>query len=93
MRSETGQKSFDVMKWLRETRDRIHEETKDMTFEERRRWSEERRSGDPWLSDWWNGMRTPESVDDVAEPARAALGGSGAAGTTRDDGRGAGSVE
>ena len=32
MKSETG-KSFDVMKWLRETRDRHYEETKDMTPE------------------------------------------------------------
>ena len=37
MKSETGKKSFDVMKWLRETRDRHYEETKDMTPEERLR--------------------------------------------------------
>ena len=67
MKTETGEKSFDVMKWLRETRARIYDETKDMTFEERRRWSEERRSRDPWLSNWWNSMQKPERADELAE--------------------------
>ncbi len=67
MKTETGEKSFDVMKWLRETRARIYEETKDMTFEERQRWSEERRSRDPWLSNWWNSMQKPERADELAE--------------------------
>ena len=65
--AETNEKPFDAMKWLRETRTRIYEETKDMTFEERRRWSEERRSRDPWLSDWWNSMRKPDPADEPAQ--------------------------
>ena len=53
MKSETGKKSFDVMKWLRETRDRHYEETKDMTPEERLRWRSTARfarSGDGQVS-------------------------------------------
>ena len=34
MKIKTGEKSFDVMKWLRETRACIYEETKNKTFEE-----------------------------------------------------------
>ena len=67
MKTETGEKSFDVMKWLRETRARIYEETKDMTFEERRRWSEDRRSRDPWLSNWWNSMQKPKRADELSQ--------------------------
>ena len=50
MKTEAVEKSFDVMKWLRETRKRIYEETKDMSFEEERRWSEERIRRDPFLA-------------------------------------------
>ena len=60
MKTGTNEKSFDAMKWLRETRARIYEETKDMTFEERRRWSEERLSRNPSASDCWNSMRKPQ---------------------------------
>ena len=50
MKNDADVKSFDVMKWLRETRDRCYEETKDMSFEERRQWSEERIRRDPFLA-------------------------------------------
>lgn len=70
MKRDADEESFDVMKWLHETRARIYEETKDMTFEERRLWSEERRSRDPWLSDWWNSLQKPERADEPVEGER-----------------------
>ena len=42
MTSTDGEKSFDVMRWLRATREQVYEETKDMTFEERREWDSRR---------------------------------------------------
>ena len=60
MTSTYGEKSFDVMKWLRETRDRIYEETKEMSFEEKRRWMEERIRRDPHLSMLYDRRRAPE---------------------------------
>ena len=36
MTTEIKEKKFDCMKWLRQTRDRIYAETKDMTHEEER---------------------------------------------------------
>ena len=63
---EPGERGFRVMPWLRALRARIYEKTKDMTFAERPRWSEERRSRDPWLSNWWNSMQKPERADELA---------------------------
>lgn len=59
MESRVDQKSFDVMKWLRETRDRIYEETKDMSFEEKRRSSEERIRKVPFLSELYDRRKAP----------------------------------
>lgn len=59
MKSEADKKSFDVMKWLRKTRDRYYEETKDMSFEERRRWSEERIRRDPFLAELYDRRKAP----------------------------------
>ena len=42
MKRPTSEKSFDVMRWLRATRARIYEETKDISFDEKRRWTEEK---------------------------------------------------
>ena len=50
MKNETGDKSFKVMTWLRETRDRIYEETKDMTPDEELRYYA-RRPKDPFLAE------------------------------------------
>ena len=50
MQSETGIKSFDCVKWTRETRDRISAEIRDMSDEELRRWLEARRPQDPFLA-------------------------------------------
>lgn len=68
MTNDADAKSFDVMKWLRETRDRYYEETKDMSFEERRQWSEERIRRDPFLAKLYDrrkvatGGRTPTAT-------------------------------
>ena len=49
MENDASEKSFDVMKWLRATRAELYEETKNMSFEERREW-ESRRPTDPVLA-------------------------------------------
>ena len=59
MKTEAVEKSFDVMKWLRATRDRYYEETKDMSFEERRQWSEERIRRDPFLAELYDRRKVP----------------------------------
>ena len=61
MKTEAEKQSFDVMKWLRETRHRIYEETKDMSPEEKRRWSEERIRRDPFLAELYDRRRAPDS--------------------------------
>ena len=73
MKSEAGDKSFDVMKWLRETRDRHYEETKDMTPEERMRWLK-KRPADPVLAKFFDRIK-------VLKPVRVAPGGSRPSGT------------
>ena len=52
MKSGVDQKSFDVMKWHRQTRDRIYEETKDISFEERIRKV-------PFLSELYDRRKAP----------------------------------
>ncbi len=59
MTPQTGEKSFDVMKWLRATRDRHYEETKDMSREERREWYS-RRPKDPVLARLFDRRKAPE---------------------------------
>ena len=67
MTGEAEKKSFDVMKWLRETRDRHYEETKDMTPEERLRWLKKRPS-DPVLAEFFARIKARETVrTDVRE--------------------------
>ena len=58
MKSGNDQKSFDVMKWLRETRDRIYEETKHMTPEEELAWYS-RRPTDPVLARLFDRRKAP----------------------------------
>ena len=60
MTSDAKEKSFDVMKWLRATRADIYEETKDMSFEELRRWTEERVRSDPFLAKLCDRRKAPE---------------------------------
>lgn len=76
MNRETRVKSFDCVKWTRETRDRINAEIKDMSHEELSRWFESRRPTDPFLAELYD-QRTP--------PTRAR----GHTGTAGDSGPGA----
>ena len=59
MQSETGIKSFDCVKWTRETRDRISAEIRDMSDEEFRRWLEARRPKDPFLAELFDRKAPP----------------------------------
>ena len=59
MTSETREKSFDCVKWTRERRNRMYEETKDMSPADRRRWSESRRPTDPLLAGIYDRARPP----------------------------------
>ena len=51
MHCEYTPKAFDSMKWAREIRDWIYEETAGMPSDERRRWCEARIRTDPFLSE------------------------------------------
>lgn len=66
MKSRVDQQSFDVMKWLREARDRIYEETKDMTPEEERVWYAQRPT-DPILARLFDRRKAPEGRRDPDE--------------------------
>ena len=72
MKGDADQKSFDVMKWLRETRDQIYEETRDMTREEWRAWYSERPT-DPILARLFDRLKAPDGKRSPDE----AVGGRG----------------
>ena len=59
MKNDAGEKSFDVMKWLRATRAEIYEETKNMSIDERREW-ESRRPTDLVLARLFDRRTVPE---------------------------------
>lgn len=59
MTSEAREKSFDCVKWTRERRNQMYEETRDMSPAERRRWSESRRPTDPLLAELYDRARPP----------------------------------
>ncbi len=61
MKSEVGEKPFKVMPWLRETRDRIHEETRDMSPDERLRYYN-RRPKDPFLAELFDRAKAPSGT-------------------------------
>ena len=69
MKTEVAGKPFRVMEWLRETRARIYEETKDMSFEEERRWSEERIRRDPFLAELYDRRKVRTGGRVPTEPA------------------------
>ena len=71
MQSETGIKSFDCVKWTRETRDRISAEIRDMSDEELRRWLETRRPQDPFLAELFDRTTSPKGS---RTPARMPAG-------------------
>ena len=60
MQSETGIKSFDCVKWTRQTRDRISAEIRDMSDEEVRRWLEAWRPQDPFLAELFDRKTSPK---------------------------------
>ena len=59
MTRDTDEKSFDVMKWLRATRDQMYEETRDMSVEERLEWYS-RWPTDPELARLFDRRKVPE---------------------------------
>jgi len=71
VKSETGVKSFDCVKWTRETRDRISAEIKDMSGEELRRWLDARRPQDPFLAELFDRKTSPK---DSSAPDRMPAG-------------------
>lgn len=60
MRGGTGIKSYDCVKWTRETRDRISAEIRDLSDEELRRWLEARRPQDPFLATLFDRRASPK---------------------------------
>ena len=52
--AKTKEKDFDCVKWTREVRDRIYEETKHMTLAEYRQWLESRRPTQGALAKLWD---------------------------------------
>lgn len=69
MKNEIGEKSFKVMPWLREVRARIHEETKDMSREERLRYFA-RRPKDPFLAELHDRRKAPAGNKAPAQATR-----------------------
>lgn len=70
MQSETGIKSFDCVKWTRETRDRISAEIRDMSDEELHRWLQARCPQDPFLAALFDRKTSPKgSRAQTREPA------------------------
>ena len=65
MTPQTGEKSFDVMKWLRETRDRINGKIADMSGEELREWFSQRPT-DPILAGLFDRGKTSEGGETPA---------------------------
>ena len=61
MTSEPREKAFDCVKWTRERRNQMYEETKDMSPDERRRWSESQRPTDPFLAELYDRAKPPTS--------------------------------
>ncbi|MDE0394140.1 MAG: hypothetical protein OYK82_05105 [Gammaproteobacteria bacterium] len=59
MKTETGEKAFDCVKWTRSTRDRISAEIRDMSQEELVRWFEDRRPADPFLAELFDRREAP----------------------------------
>ena len=57
--AKTKQKDFDCVKWTREVRDRIYEESKHMTLAEYRQWLESRRPTHGVLAKLWDRRTDP----------------------------------
>ena len=61
MTNETREKSFDCVKWTRERRNQMYEETKNMSSGERRRRRNSRRPTDPFLAKLHDRAKPPPS--------------------------------
>ena len=66
MKTETGEKAFDCVRWTRSTRDRISAEIRDMSHEELVRWFEDRRPTDPFLAELFDRREAPSEDRPVA---------------------------
>ena len=75
MKSETGEKPFDCVKWTRKVRDRINAEIKDMSYEEERRYFN-RRPTNSFLAEFFDRLKTAKTLQPSAHGAecRAASG-------------------
>lgn len=76
MKTETGEKAFDCVKWTRSTRDRISAEIRDMSQEELVRWFEDQRPADPFLAELFDRREAPagdRSLAPVPDARNAAL--------------------
>ena len=75
MITEDGGKAFDCVKWTRQIRDQIHEETAGMSHEERREWYS-RRPTDPVLARLFDRRKAPagrRAPDEAVSGRGAAL--------------------
>ena len=73
MKTEADEKSFDVMKWLREVRDRINEEIAEMSGGNLREWFF-RRPTDPVLARLFDRRTVPDAREGGACTARERRG-------------------
>ena len=72
MNDRFPRKSFDCVQWTRNVRNRMYEETKHMTPEERVEWRRSKRPTDPFLARMWDnaeGRREGRENDDGAQQA------------------------
>ena len=58
----TRRKSCDCVQWTRNVRDRMYEETKHMSPEERLDWQRSQRPADPILARMWDNAKPPRSA-------------------------------
>lgn len=70
--SEAPLRGFDCIRFVREVRARNDEETKDMSWEEYRRWLDSRRPTGPRLAAAWDRAIDPREAARRAAAARAA---------------------
>ena len=69
MTTEPIPKGFDSVRFMREARDRISEEIKDMSWPEFRRWLDAQRPKDPFLAAAWDRKVPPTGGERPRPPA------------------------
>lgn len=65
MKSETGEKPFDCVKWTREVRDQINAEIRDMSYEEERQYFKRRRANSS-LAEFFDRLKVAELLQPSA---------------------------